>query len=142
VSAAIRFDDLAVGEELPLLRRVVERKDLHTYAEIGGDRNPLHQDDEVARKAGFPGIVAHGMFTMGHMAACIVTWVGSPESVESLSAQFRAPVFLGEEIVAGGRIRALDPVARTVVIEAWVTVERDGKTEWPVKRGEAILRLV
>jgi acyl dehydratase len=142
VSAAIRFDDLAVGEELPLLRRVVERKDLRTYAEIGGDRNPLHQDDEVARKAGFPGIVAHGMFTMGHMAACIVTWVGSPESVESLSAQFRAPVFLGEEIVASGRIRALDPVARTVVIEAWVTVERDGKTEWPVKRGEAILRLV
>jgi acyl dehydratase len=142
VNTAMRFDDVAVGDELPSLRRVVEREDLRVYAEVGGDRNPLHQDDDIARMAGFPGIIAHGMFTMGHMAACIVSWAGSPESVVSMSAQFRAPVFVGEVIVAAGRIRALDPVARTVVIEAWVTVERDGRTEWPVKKGEATLRLV
>jgi meromycolic acid (3R)-3-hydroxyacyl-[acyl-carrier protein] dehydratase HadAB len=141
MSAALRFDDLAVGDEVPAVRRVVTRDDLHTYAEVGGDRNPLHRDDDVARAAGFPGIIAHGMFTMGHMAACIAAWAGTPESISSLSAQFREPVFLGEEIVAAGRIRALDPVSRTAVIEAWVTVERDGRTEWPVKRGEAVLRL-
>jgi acyl dehydratase len=142
VSTAIEFDRLAVGEELQPLRRVVERDDVRIYAEVGGDRNPLHQDDEVGRAAGFPGIIAHGMFTMGHMAACIVTWAGGPASIVSLSAQFRSPVFPGEEIVAGGRIRALDPTARTVVVEAWVTVDRDGKTEWAVRKGEAILRLV
>jgi meromycolic acid (3R)-3-hydroxyacyl-[acyl-carrier protein] dehydratase HadAB len=141
VSAALRFDDLTVGDELPAVRRVVTRDDLRTYAEVGGDRNPLHQDDDAARAAGFPGIIAHGMFTMGHMAACIARWAGAPESIVSLSAQFRAPVFLGEEIVAAGRIRSLDPVSRTVVIDAWVSVERDGRTEWPVKKGEAVLQL-
>jgi acyl dehydratase len=140
MSAAVVFDDLAVGDKLPAVRRVVRRDDLRTYAEVGGDRNPLHQSDDVAHEAGFPGIIAHGMFTMGHMAACIVAWAGAPESIVSLSAQFRAPVFLGEEIVAAGRVRALDPVSRTAVVEAWVTVERDGQTQWPVKKGEAILR--
>jgi acyl dehydratase len=142
VSETVRFDELVVGDELPPLGRVVERADLLAYAEIGGDRNPLHQDDDVARRAGFPGIVAHGMFTMGHMAACVVRWAGDHASVVSMSAQFRAPVFLGEEIVAGGRVRSLDPAARTVAVETWVTVERDGQTEWPVKKGEAILRFV
>jgi acyl dehydratase len=140
VSAALRFDDLAVGDDVPPLRRVIRREDLRTYAEVGGDRNPLHQDDDAARAAGFPGIIAHGMFTMGHMAGSIARWAGSAAPIVSLSAQFRAPVFLGEEIVAAGRIRAIDPVARTVVIDAWVTVERDGRTEWPVKKGAAILR--
>jgi acyl dehydratase len=142
VNAPIRFEDLAVGDEVPALRRVVNREDLRTYAEVGGDRNPLHRDDDVARAAGFPGVIAHGMFTMGHMAACIARWAGGPDPIVSLSAQFRSPVFLDEEIVAAGRIRALDPAARTVVIEAWVTVERDGRTEWPVKKGEATLRFV
>jgi acyl dehydratase len=141
MKAAVRFDDLAVGDEVPALRRIVERDDVRTYAEVGGDRNPLHQDDAVARAAGFPGVIAHGMFTMGHMAACVVSWAGPPDVVVSLSAQFRAPVFLGDEIVAGGRVRDLDPATRTVVIEAWVSVERDGQTEWPVKKGVAILRL-
>jgi acyl dehydratase len=136
------FADVVEGEELPRLERLVTREDVRAYADAGGDQNPLHRDDAFARSVGFGGIIAHGMFTMGHMAACIVTWAGGPASIVSLSAQFRSPVFPGEEIVAGGRIRALDPTARTVVVEAWVTVDRDGKTEWAVRKGEAILRLV
>ncbi len=140
MSTALRFDELSVGDEVPRLRRTVTRDDVRAYAEVGGDRNPLHQDDAVARAAGFPGVIAHGMFTMGHMAACVVGWSGTPEAIVSLSAQFRAPVFPGDQIVAGGRIKDLDAATQTVVLEAWVTVERDGRTEWPVKRGEAILR--
>jgi len=95
----------------------------------------------VARAAGFPGIIAHGMFTMGHMAACVVAWAGDPAAVARISAQFRAPVFMGDEIVAGGRVKEIDYVTDTVVLETWVTVERDGQTEWPVKKGEASVRI-
>jgi acyl dehydratase len=129
------------GDELPELRRTVTAEDVAAYAEASGDRNPLHRDDDVARAAGFPGVIAHGMFTMGHMAACVVAWAGDPAAIVRLSAQFRAPVFLGEEIVAGGRIREIDYVESSVVLETWVTVERDGRTEWPVKKGEATVRL-
>ena len=131
---------VSVGEELPELARVVTREDVKAYADAGGDQNPLHQDDAVARSVGFPGIVAHGMFTMGHMAAAIVAWAGEPDAVLDVSAQFRAPVFMGETIVAGGRVRSIEPPA-IAVLETWVRVERDGRTEWPVKKGEARVRL-
>jgi len=135
------FDSVSVGEELPELRRVVTREDVRAYADAGGDQNPLHQRDEVARAAGFDGVIAHGMFTMGHMAACVVAWVGEADSVTTIAAQFRAPVSMGQELVAGGRVRSLDEGARTATLDLWVTSERDGATEWPVKRGDSTVRL-
>jgi hypothetical protein len=48
---------------------------------------------------------------------------------------------MGVEIVAGGRVRSLDPQTRTAVLELWVTFERDGAIEYPVKRGSARVRL-
>lgn len=128
---------IEVGTELPTHSRIVTAEDVKAYAEAGGDANPLHQDEAVARAAGFPGIVAHGMFTMGHLAACIAEWGGGPERVRRLSSQFRAPVFMGEEIVAGGRVKSVDADRAVAVVECWVTVEREGRTEWPIKRGEA-----
>jgi acyl dehydratase len=135
------FDSVAPGEDLPELRRVVTREDVTAYADAGGDRNPLHQRDEVARAAGFDGVIAHGMFTMGHMAACVVAWAGGADAVRSISAQFRAPVSMGQELVAGGRVRSLDEGTHMATLDLWVTSERDGATEWPIKRGEATVRL-
>jgi acyl dehydratase len=137
----ISFADVALGQELPEMVRVVTARDVKAYAEAGGDHNPLHRDDAVARSVGFPGIIAHGMFTMGHMAATVVTWAGEDAAVERLTAQFRAPVFVGEEIRAGGRVRATDPASGTIMLDTWVRVERDGRTEWPIKKGEAVVRL-
>jgi acyl dehydratase len=129
------------GDELPELRRVVTREDVRAYADVSGDPNPLHQDDGFARSVGFDGIIAHGMFTMAHMAACVVAWAGDAERVVAISAGFRAPVFMGDEIVAGGRVRSVDQEAGVATVDTWVTVERDGATEWPVRRGEATVRL-
>jgi acyl dehydratase len=137
---SVRFEELHVGDELPSLARTVTREDVRAYADAGGDQNPLHQDDDVARMVGFPGIIAHGMFTMGHLAACVAAWAGDPSNVVRLSAQFRAPVFMGEEIVAGGRIRSLDAETHTGVAELWVTVERGDRTEFAIRKGEAEVR--
>jgi len=132
-----RFEEIREGDELPALARVVTREDVRAYAEASGDPNPLHQDDDLARSVGFPGVIAHGMFTMGHLAACVSTWAGDPARITRLSAQFRAPVFMDEEIVAGGRVRTLDAPARTAILELWVTLERGGTTEHPIRKGEA-----
>jgi acyl dehydratase len=136
-----RFADVVEGEELPRLERLVTREDVRAYADAGGDQNPLHRDDAFARSVGFDGIIGHGMFTMGHLATCVTAWAGDAGEVRRLKAQFRAPVFMGETLVAGGRVRALDPAARTAVLDLWVRVERDGATEQPIKRGEATVQL-
>jgi acyl dehydratase len=129
---------VAVGDELPQLRRLVTREDVVAYAEASGDRNPLHLDDAFARSVGFPGIIAHGMFTMGHMATAVTAFAGDPSKVVCISAQFRAPVFMGEEIVAGGRVVAAD--GETATLETWVRVDREGETAWPIKKGQAVIR--
>lgn len=136
-----RFDEVRVGEELPEAARVVVREDVKAYADASGDQNPLHQDDEVARAARFPGVVAHGMFTMGHLASALVGWAGATAALERMRVQFRAPVFLGETIVAGGTVRALDAEARTATLDVWVRVDRDGVAEWPIRKSEAVVRL-
>lgn len=130
-------DEVTVPSDLPTVSRLVTPEAVKAYADAGGDQNPLHQDEAFARAAGFAGIIAHGMFTMGHLAAGISSWAGGPERIRRLTAQFRAPVFMGEEIAAGGRVKAVDAERGVAIIECWVTLERDGRTEWPIKRGEA-----
>jgi acyl dehydratase len=137
----VSLREAAPGDAIPSLERSVTREDLVTYAELSGDRNPLHQDDAVARAAGFDGVIAHGMFTMGHLAACLDRWVNGEGEVVRLSAQFRSPVSAGETIVAAGRVRSVDPSAGILVAELWVTVERDGTTEHAIRKGEAEIRL-
>ena len=133
--------EVRVGEELPERARVVTAADVRAYADAGGDQNPLHQDEAFARGVGFPGIIAHGMFTMGHMAVAAVAWAGDAGTVSSVSAQFRAVVFMGDEIVAGGRVTGVDADAGTATVDLWVRVERGGATEWPIKKGRATVHL-
>ena len=129
--------DVSVRMELPTQARVVTAESVRAYADAGGDRNPLHQDEDAARAAGFPGIIAHGMYTMGHLSATVARWAGGAERILRLTAQFRAPVFMGDEIVAGGRVKAVDVDRGVALVECWVSLERDGATGWPIKRGEA-----
>ena len=78
---------------------------------------------------------------MGHMAACLTRWAGEEATVTRISAQFRSPVYMDDRITAGGRIREIDREARSVTVELWVTLERDGATEFPIKRGEATIHV-
>jgi acyl dehydratase len=133
------LDEVTAGEDIPEVRRLVTREDIAAYAEASGDRNPLHLDDAFARSVGFPGVIAHGMFTMGHMSAAVVDWAGDADSVVEISAQFRAPVFPGDTITAGGRVRSVDPDTRVAVVETWVVI--DGRDEWPVRKGSARVQL-
>jgi acyl dehydratase len=133
-----RFEDLFVGYEIPGRTTHILRNQIKTYADASGDQNPLHQDDDFARAVGFPGIIAHGMLTMGELANCLTDWLGDPAALVRLKVQFRAPVFVDDVIVAEGRVKSLDPKARTAVLDVWVSLKRDGNTEYPIRKGEAV----
>ncbi|MFL5738459.1 MAG: MaoC/PaaZ C-terminal domain-containing protein [Actinomycetota bacterium] len=134
--------ELRPGAELQPRERVVVREDVKAYADASGDQNPLHQDDVFARSVGFPGVIAHGMFTMGHLTSSVGEWLGPGAELRSMHAQFRSAVLLGDTIVAGGRVRDVDPEAGTVSLELWVTVDREGTLESPIKRAEAVASIV
>jgi acyl dehydratase len=141
MATRVRFDDVQVGDELPERSVVVDRGQLVQYAGASGDFNPIHWNEEFAKMVGLPGVIAHGMFTMALVARLVGEWVGDPSAVRRLSVQFRREVLPDEKVVAKGRVVEKDDVARTVSLELWAEVQREGKTLLPVKHGEAVIEL-
>ena len=137
----VRFEDVQVGDEVFAVSKVVKREDVKAYADASCDQNPLHQDDDFAKMVGFPGIIAHGMFTMAHLTSTLTDWLGDPSALKSVDVQFRAVVFMDETIEAGGKITELDPETRTAKLDVWVRLERAGVTEYPIKNSTAEVRL-
>ena len=137
----IRFEDVSVGEEIPSRSKVVRREDVKAYADASGDQNPLHQDDAFAQSVGFPGIIAHGMFTMAHVTKAVTDWLGDPGSLLQMKVQFRAVVFMDETLVAKGRIDELDPATRQARLSVWAEVDRAGERVLPIKNSTALVRL-
>jgi acyl dehydratase len=141
MASRISFDDVKVGEELPERSNVLDRAQLVQYAGASGDFNPIHWDEEFARRVGLPGVISHGMFTMALVARLVGEWTGDPGAVERISVQFRKEVRPGEKVVARGRIAEKDDESRTVRLELWAEVEREGQVIQPVKNGQAVARL-
>jgi acyl dehydratase len=67
---------------------------------LSGDYNPLHADPEVARKAGFPAPILHGLATYGMAARALLRGLGGPDTVtlKRIGVRFSAPVFPGETL--------------------------------------------
>jgi acyl dehydratase len=137
----LRFEGMEVGDEIPSLSKVVKREDVKAYADASGDQNPLHQDDDFARSVGFPGIIAHGMFSMAHLTKAITDWAGDPAALRSIKVQFRAVVYMDETLVAKGRVASLDSGARRATLDVWCEVNRDGQRVLPIKNSVAEVQL-
>jgi acyl dehydratase len=142
MSGPPRVDEVRVGDEIPPLSKVVRREDVKAYADASGDQNPLHQDDGLARSVGFPGIIAHGMFSMAHVTKAVTDWLGDAGALKSMRVQFRAVVFMGETLVAKGRVVAVDPEARRARLAITAEVEREGVRQLVIKNSEAEVELV
>jgi len=74
----------------------ITRDDLVRYAAASGDHNPIHQDEDVARSVGLPGVIAHGMYTMALAARAVTDWFPGAEVV-SLGCKFTSPVVVPAE---------------------------------------------
>ncbi|MGI8315452.1 MaoC/PaaZ C-terminal domain-containing protein [Halobacillus mangrovi] len=87
---------LQKGDSLePVTLEPVSRIDLIKYAGASGDYNPIHTIDEEAEKAGLPGIIAHGMWTMGNLAK-LFTLYYEEGFIQDYSIRFKGMVFLGD----------------------------------------------
>ncbi|MGH2654716.1 MAG: MaoC/PaaZ C-terminal domain-containing protein [Actinomycetota bacterium] len=135
------IEALEVGQEVFEAAKVVKREDVKAYADASGDQNPLHQDDDFARSVGFPGIIAHGMFSMAHLAKAVKDWAGNPAALRSLSVQFRAVVYMDETLVSKGKVAGVDQATGDVTLDVWVEVDRDGQRVKAIKNAQAVVNL-
>lgn len=135
------IEALEVGQEVFEAAKVVKREDVKAYADASGDQNPLHQDDEFARSVGFPGIIAHGMFSMAHLAKAVKDWAGNPAALRSMAVQFRAVVYMDETLVAKGKVVGVDQATGDVTLDVWAEVDRDGRRVMAIKNARAVVNL-
>lgn len=141
MASNVRFEDLKVGDEIPSQQTLVDRAQIKAYADASGDQNPLHQDDDFARSVGFPGVIAHGMFSMARLTKAVTDWLGDPGALIGMRVQFRAVVHMDETLVSRAQILSLDPATRRARLSLRAEVERDGQHVAVIKNSVAEVQL-
>lgn len=86
------LEDLTVGEVVAERTVHLTRESLVRYAGASGDFNPIHYRDDVAAEVGLPGVLAHGMLTMGLAVETIVPWLGDAGRLLEYGVRFTRPV--------------------------------------------------
>jgi acyl dehydratase len=116
-------DAVEIGSKLPSLTVRFTRERLVRYAGASTDFNPIHYSEYFAKQIGLPGVIAHGMLTMGAALRVVTNWVGDPGRVISYAVRFTRPVVVpddadGVDVDFSGSVSAIDGSLVTVSIEA------------------------
>ena len=86
------MDALAVGDVVAERTVHLTRESLVRYAGASGDFNPIHYRDDVAAAVGLPGVLAHGMLTMGLAVGTVGSWIGDTGRILEYGVRFTKPV--------------------------------------------------
>ncbi len=133
--------ELEVGQVIGATEFLLTRDSLVRYAGASGDFNQIHYRDDVAAAVGLPGVLAHGMLTMGAAVQVAVDWVGDAGRVIDYQVRFTKPVVVhptdGAVLIVTGTIGAIDTEANTVRIDLEAVFE-DAKV---LGKAQAVVRL-
>jgi acyl dehydratase len=117
----INIASLEVGQEIGSAEFQLTRDSLVRYAGASGDFNPIHYRDDIAQAVGLPGVLAHGMLTMGAAVQVAVNWVGDAGAVIDYQVRFTKPVLVdakaGAKLLVTGKIAEIDTENKIVRID-------------------------
>ena len=117
----------AIGEEATLTK-LVNDDDIKAFAQISGDDNPVHMNDEYAKGTVFGGRIAHGMLVAGLISAVLGTMLPGPGAIYlSQQLRFLAPVRPDDEVRARAKVTGWDPEKGRVTLFTEV-VNKKGTT--------------
>ncbi len=129
------FEDLSVGMRETYAKQV-KASDVVGFAEISGDRNPIHLSEHFAAQTPFGGRIAHGLYTASLISAVIGTRLPGPGAIYiSQTLRFLAPVRIGDTVVASvevvelsdkgrrGKLKCECRVGETIVLEGEAEVK-------------------
>lgn len=119
-----------IGTVLPEIEVHLTRADLIKYAGASGDLNIIHWNDRTAIAVGLPGVIAHGMLTMGQAINVVTQHFGSAAVVLDYQCRFTRPVVVpddetGATVVFGGKISAINEDG---TLKVDLNASFDGKT--------------
>lgn len=101
------FEDLSVGME-ETLKKHVSSSDVVGFAEVSGDRNPIHLSEHFAARTPFKTRIAHGLYTASLISAVLGTRLPGPGAIYlSQTLNFKAPVRIGDDVLVTVRVEEL-----------------------------------
>ena len=135
-----RVAEIAVGDVVAERTVHLTRESLVRYAGASGDFNPIHYRDDVAARVGLPGVLAHGMLTMGLAVETSVEWRGDSGRILDYGVRFTRPVVVdpesGADVTVTAKVGAVDDDALRIdlTVAAGETTVL-GKAQVRVRRG-------
>lgn len=120
-----KYEDLSVGMTHET-HHVITEKDIDLFAEVSGDRNPLHMDEEFAKNTAFGQRIAHGALTASYISGILGNDLPGPGSIfVGLSMRFRRPVYIGSKVIV--RVEVTEMIERGNRVTLKVSCNVDGK---------------
>ena len=109
------IDELKLGQSATSIRTVTQ-SDIDRFADVSGDRNPVHLDPGYAANTPFQGVIAHGMLSASFISAIIGNTLPGKGSIYlGQSLRFLAPVRPGDEVKTIVSISSITPEKRRVI---------------------------
>ncbi|MFM1814917.1 MAG: hypothetical protein RLZ98_1612 [Pseudomonadota bacterium] len=111
------FEDLEVGMEASF-QKTVSEADIISFAEVSGDKNPVHLDADYAATTIFKERIAHGILTASYISAVFGMEMPGPGAIYvSQTLNFKAPVKIGDTVLAKVKVVELVPEKRRAMFE-------------------------
>ena len=133
----LSFEEVELGMQASV-ENVVAEADVLAFADITGDRNPVHIDEDYASRTPFKGRISHGMLTASYISAAFGMHLPGPGAIYvAQTLNFRRPVRIGDHIRTTVTVVELFPAKRRVRFECACT-NGEGKN---VLEGEAMLMI-
>jgi acyl dehydratase len=135
IESKLSSDEAARGQPLLMVDQTVDTDQTFRYAEASGDRNPIHVDENVAKMAGLPGIILHGLCTMAFTSKVMIDNLcgGDPKRLKRMTVRFSRPVFPGDTIMTAVWPAEVHPDRLAFAYETsnagGLAVVRDGRAE-------------
>ena len=132
VKDGYKFEELSVGMSHETVHTITE-EDIDLFARVSGDYNPIHMDEDYAKKTAFGQRIAHGALTASYISGILGNNLPGPGAIFThLEMRFRRPVYIGDTVTARAEITEKYERGNRITLKITCSVN-----DKPVVAGEA-----
>jgi 3-hydroxybutyryl-CoA dehydratase len=122
-----KISDISVGKseqfEVTITEEIMKK-----FLEMSGDTNPMHTDDEYARKGGYKGAILHGMCVASFYSTLVGVYLpGQYCLFHKCDVEWPAPVYVGDSLCVKGTVKQIDEKTKRLFINAEIRNQDDVK---------------
>ena len=127
VIAENTIDDFSIGQVFSF-SVTLNKSDVESFAQLSGDINPLHMDEDFAQQRGFKGRVVHGLLLAGYLSKLVgVYFPGKHAVLHSVNINFLSPVYINDTITVECIVHQISLSTETLILKV-VMKSIDGNT--------------